>query len=130
MESYPPLDEAMAALTSGTASVVMMIVYILAVIAMWKMFTKAGYAGILAIIPLVNVIILLKIANYSGWLVLLYFIPIVGVIFAIMVAFRLGRNFGKGGFFSFIWLWLFPIIGYFILGFGSAQYRTTPGGLR
>jgi hypothetical protein len=59
----------------------------------------------------------------SGWFALLYLIPIVNIVFAIVVAIREGRNFGKGGAFSFFLLWLFPFIGHLIIGFGSAQYN-------
>lgn len=105
------------------AGLIAFIVYLLLVIALWKVFKKAGRPGILSLIPIVNLIVLLRIAGYSGWLVLLYLIPIVNLIFAIFVAVRLGESFGKGGFFSVLWLWLFPIIGYFILGFGESRYR-------
>lgn len=100
-----------------------LIVYILIAIALWRVFSKAGYPGILAVIPIVNVFILVKVAGYSAWMTLLYLIPIVNIIFSIFVAVRLGQRFGKGGVFSFFLLWLFSVIGYFILGFGSAQYR-------
>jgi len=117
------INDALANIFSGTTSVVLIAYYVLLVVAAWKMFSKAGYPGILALIPIVNLIVIVKIAGYSAWLVLLYLIPIVNVVFAILVALRLGGNFGKGGFFSILWLWLFPVIGYFILGYGSAQYR-------
>ena len=107
----------------GAVTVVAIVVYVLIAVALWKVFSKAGYPGILALIPIVNAIVLVKIAGYSGWLVLLYLIPIVNVVFAIVVAVRVGDRFGKGGFFSFLWLWLIPFIGYFVLGFGSARYR-------
>lgn len=97
--------------------------YIIIAIALWRVFSKAGYPGILAIIPIVNVFILVKVAGYSAWMTLLYIIPIVNIIFSIFVAFRLGQRFGKGGGFSFFLLWLFSAIGYLILGFGSSQYR-------
>ena len=100
-----------------------LIVYILIAIALWRVFSKAGYPGILAVIPIVNAFILVKVAGYSAWMTLLYLIPIVNIIFSIFVAVRLGQRFGKGGVFSFFLLWLFSVIGYFILGFGSAQYR-------
>ncbi len=96
--------------------------YVLVAVALWKVFDKAGYAGILAIIPIVNLFILVKIAGYSAWLGLLYLIPIVGWIFSLFVAFRLGRAFGKGAGFSFFLLWLFAFVGYLILGFGRATY--------
>jgi hypothetical protein len=96
--------------------------YIIVAIALWRIFSKAGYPGILAIIPIVNVFILVKVAGYSAWMTLLYPIPIVNIVFSIFVAIRLGERFGKGGAFSFFLLWLFSIIGYLILGFGSATY--------
>jgi hypothetical protein len=85
-------------------------------------FAKAGWPGILAIIPIVNIFILVKIAGFSAWLGLLYLIPIVNLVFSIIVALRVGRGFGKGGAFSFFFLWLFSFIGYFVIGFGSATY--------
>ena len=99
------------------------VVYVLIAIALWRVFSKAGYPGILAIIPIVNVFVLVKVAGYSAWMGLLYFIPIVNFIFAIIVAFKLGARFGKGGAFSFFLLFLFSVIGYFIIGYGKAQYR-------
>ena len=99
------------------------VVYVLIAVALWRVFSKAGYAGILAIIPIVNMFVLVKVAGYSAWMGLLYFIPIVNFIFAIIVAFKLGARFGKGGAFSFFLLFLFSVIGYFIIGYGSAQYR-------
>jgi len=103
-------------------SVTALVLYILAVVAMWRVFSKAGYPGILAIIPIVNVFILVKIAGYSAWMTLLFLIPIVNILFSIIVAVRIGRGFGKGGAWSFFLLWLLSIIGLFILGYGSARY--------
>lgn len=97
--------------------------YIVIAIALWRVFSKAGYPGILAIIPIVNVFILVKVAGYSAWMGLLYLIPIVNIIFGIFVAIRLGERFGKGGAFSFFLLWLFAFIGYLIIGFGDAKYQ-------
>lgn len=96
--------------------------YVIVAIALWRVFTKAGYAGILAIIPIVNVFILVKVAGYSAWMTLLYLIPIVGFIFSIFVAFRLGDRFSKGGAFSFFLLWILSPIGYLILGFSGDRY--------
>lgn len=97
-------------------------IYVIFVVAVWRIFVKAGLPGWLAIIPIVNSVFLVIIAGYSGWLTLLYIIPIVNIVFSIMVALRLGKAFGKGGGFSFFLLWLFSFIGYLILGFGSSQY--------
>ncbi|MDN3495498.1 DUF5684 domain-containing protein [Planococcus sp. APC 4015] len=96
--------------------------YILLVVALWKVFTKAGYPGWLAIIPIVNTFVLVKIAGYSAWMGLLYLIPIVNIVFHIIVSLRIGKGFGQSTVFSVFLLWLFSAIGFLILGFGSATY--------
>ncbi|KAB1638598.1 hypothetical protein F8O03_06825 [Pseudoclavibacter terrae] len=101
--------------------------WILLIAALWPVFRKAGYPGWGAIIPIYNIYILVKIAGYHGATVLLYLIPLVNVVFSIFVAMRIGKAFGRGGLFSFFLLWLFSLIGYFIVGYGSSQYRG-PGG--
>ena len=107
---------------STTYGVIGLIVYVITVIALWKVFTKAGHAGWLAIIPIVNLFVLTKIAGFSYWMGLLYLIPIVNIILHIVVALRVGKGFGKGVGFSIFLLWLFSFIGYLILGFGSDTY--------
>lgn len=106
-----------------TNSLIGLVIYVLAVVALWRIFTKAGYPGWLAIIPIVNAIFLVKIAGFSGWMSLLYLIPIVNIVFHIIVAIRLGRAFGHGGFFSFFLLVVFWVIGYLIVGFSDDKYR-------
>lgn len=119
----PVVPDFVSAFFSGTTSVIGIIFYVLLAIAWWKVFTKAGYPGVLALIPIVNAIFLLRIAGMSGWWVLLYLVPIANVILAIVVAVKVGDRFGKGGVFSFFLLFLIPFIGYFILGFGDSRYR-------
>ena len=111
-----------ASIFSGTTGLIALVFYILVAVGLWKVFTKAGYPGILAIIPFVNLVFLVKIAGMSGWFALLYLVPIVNLVLAIIVAFKLGARFGKGGVFSFFLLLLFPYIGYLILGFGDSRY--------
>ncbi len=117
------ISDLYATIFSGTTGLIALAFYILVVVGLWKVFTKAGYPGILAIIPIVNVVFLVKIAGMSGWLALLYLIPIVGFIFGIIVAVKLGERFGRGGLFSFFLLFVFPYIGYLILGFGQSRHR-------
>ena len=105
-----------------TTSIFGLVIYVIVVVALWRVFAKAGWPGIPAIIPIVKMFILVKIAGYSAWLGLLYFIPIANLVLAIIVAIKVGERFGKGGAFSFFLLFLFPFIGYLILGFGDARY--------
>lgn len=116
------ISDLYASIFSGTTGLIALVFYILVAVGLWKVFTKAGYPGILAIIPIVNLVFLVKIAGMSGWFALLYLIPIANLVLAIIVAFKLGARFGKGGVFSFFLLFLFPYIGYLILGFGDSRY--------
>jgi hypothetical protein len=115
-------DQASISSLNTTYGLFGLVIYIITVIALWKVFTKAGYPGWLAIIPIVNLFVLVKIAGFSAWLGLLYIIPIVNIIFHIIVSLRVGKGFGKGAAFSIFLLWLFSFVGYLILGFGSATY--------
>lgn len=95
---------------------------VLTIIALWKVFTKAGRPGWAAIIPIYNAYILLKIAGRSGWWLLLLLIPLVNLVVAIVVSIDVAKAFGKSGVFGFFGLFVFSIIGYLILGFGGARY--------
>lgn len=103
--------------------------YVILVAALWPVFVKAGHPGWAAIIPIYNTYVLVKIAGLHGAFVILYFIPLVNIVISLIVAFRIGRAFEKGGVFSFFLLWLFAIIGYFIVGYGKSRY-VGPGGER
>lgn len=99
---------------------------ILCVIALWKIFTKAGRPGWASLIPIYNAYIELKIIGRPGWWVLLYFIPLVNIAISIIVAIELGKAFGKSTAFSLLALWLFAPVGQLIIGFGSATYKGIP----
>jgi hypothetical protein len=128
-----PLDDLIATQTSAYSPVPTvvggLIGYVVLALALWPVFRKAGKPGWGALIPIYNTYLLVKIAGYHGAIVILYFIPIVNLVVGIFVALGVGRAFGKGAAFSIFLLWLFAIIGYFIVGYGSAQY-VGPGGKR
>jgi hypothetical protein len=92
------------------------------IIAFWKVFTKAGQPGWAAIIPIYNLIILLKIVGRPAWWVLLMLIPIVNIVISLIVAIDVAKSFGQSPVFGVVMLWLLSIIGYLVLGFGSAKY--------
>ena len=107
---------------NGVGTVLALTYYVLLAVAMWRVFSKAGYLGILAFIPVVNWFIQVKIAGFSAWWGLLVLVPIVNIVFSIIVAVRIGRGFGHGAFFSFLLLWLIAPVGYFIIGLSSDRY--------
>jgi hypothetical protein len=96
---------------------------ILVIIGMWATFLKAQKHGWAAIIPFYNVYTLMKVAGRPGWWLILYIIPIVNIVIAIIVSLDVARRFGKSGGFGVVGLWLFPFVGYLMLGFGSAVYH-------
>lgn len=101
--------------------IVFAVIAIIMIAALWKIFTKAGQPGWAAIIPIYNIYILCKVVGRPGWWVILTLIPLVGIVIGIILAVDLAKSFGKGAGFAVL-LVLLPIIGYPMLGFGSARY--------
>ncbi len=98
------------------------ILWILLIIAFWKIFEKANKPGWASIIPIYNIIILCEIAQKPWWWILvIMFIPIANIIFLIMMQDALSTRFGKGIGFT-IGLILLPSIFYIILGFDNSIY--------
>ena len=121
MESY---DAAYAAAASGVSTVYVILslaISVLTLVAMWKIFVKAGRAGWKCLIPFYNTYCLYDIAWGNGWLFLLMFVPCVNVVVGIMMLFKLAKAFGQGTGFGFGLLFLNTIF-ILILGFGSAEY--------
>lgn len=90
-------------------------------IAVWKIFTKAGKPGWAALIPIYNTLTMLEIVGREWWWLLLMLIPGVNVVIAIIILFDLAKSFGKDTGFGFGLLFLSAIF-IPILGFGKAQY--------
>ncbi len=96
------------------------------VIAVWKIFTKAGKPGWASIVPFYNYIVLLEIVGRPLWWFVLLLIPGVNLIILIILAIDLAKSFGYGVGFGLGLVLLSPIF-LLILGFGSARY-VGPGG--
>ena len=116
---YSTSGDPAAALPGAVVGIVLGLILI---IALFKVFSKAGRPGWWAIIPIVNTFQLVKIGGYGIGMFILLLIPGVNVIAYILVALGIAKNFGKSGAFGFFGLVVFSFIGYLILGFGSAQY--------
>ncbi len=109
----------------GAASGIFWLIYIavlvLAIVALWKIFVKAGKPGWASIIPFYNYYCMFDIAMGNGWLFLLMFIPIVNIIMSIFVMYKLAQAFGKGIGFTLGLIFL-SLIFICILAFGDAEY--------
>jgi hypothetical protein len=91
------------------------------IIAMWKVFEKAGQPGWAAIVPIYNTYVMLKISGKPGWWLLLMLIPIVNIIFAVWMMNMISKSFGKDEGFT-VGLVLLGIVFFPILAFGEARY--------
>lgn len=108
--------------------VIVLAIAIVQIVAMWKLFTKAGEKGWKSIIPIYNLVILFKISGLSPWLLFVYFvaiIPFIGWIAPIalnaVLAYKLAKSFGKDAGWAVGIYFLAPIF-YMILAFGKSQY--------
>jgi hypothetical protein len=114
---------------SPVAMIFGLLIALLIIVAMWKVFTKAGQPGWASIIPIYNLYIWCKIVGRPWWWILLMLIPFVNFIVAIILSIDLAKSFGKGVGFG-LGLALLGFIFWPILGFGSAQYQgPSAGGL-
>ena len=94
---------------------------VVAIVSMWRIFTKAGEPGWAAIIPFYNCFVFFKIAWGKGIYFLLTFIPFVGFVFAIIAWVKLTKAFGKGAGFAVGLIFLNPIFA-MILAFDKSEY--------
>lgn len=115
-----------AGIFGGMMGLVYLVVAVAVIVAMWRVFEKAGEPGWHAIIPIWNTIVLLKIVGRPMWWFLLFFVPLVNLIVMIMVMNDLSKSFGQGVGFT-VGLVLLPFVFMLILGFGNATYQGPSG---
>lgn len=115
------------------ALLVGLVIAIIQLIAMWKLYKKAGQAGWKSIIPIYNLVTLFKIAGLSPWLILVYLLMIVpfigwiaGIALTAILCYKLALSFGKDIGWAVGLYFLAPIF-YMILAFGKSEY-VGPGG--
>ncbi|MDE5910404.1 MAG: hypothetical protein K2H52_17010 [Lachnospiraceae bacterium] len=102
-------------------SIFVLAILVLTLIAMWKIFVKAGKPGWACLIPFYSQYCLFDIAWGSGWLFLLTFVPCVNFVIMIILNLKLAKAFGKGTGFG-IGLVFLPTIFTLILGLSKDEY--------
>ena len=115
-----------------TAYLVIVIpIVLIAIVAIWRIFTKAGQPGWAVLIPFYNLYVLTQVAKRPSWWMLLYFVSFIPVIGALGVLFvsiidnlRLAKLFGKSAGFG-VGMILLGIVFLPILAFGNADYDET-----
>jgi hypothetical protein len=103
-------------------TIVLLAISIVMIVAMWKLFEKAGKPGWAALVPYYNFYILFDIIYGNGWKMLLLLIPFANFVFLILMYVNLAKVFGKSGGFAAGLIFLSPIF-IPILGFGDASYE-------
>ena len=106
---------------------VVMALVVIAIVGMWKVFTKAGQPGWACIVPIYNLYVLLQIAGKPAWWIVLFLIPLVNIIAGLLLAIEVAKSFGQSAGWGIIMLFLLSGIGYMVLGFGNYRY-VGPGG--
>lgn len=111
---------------------IFLVLGIVSLIAMWKIFEKAGKPGWAALVPVYNLIVLLEIVGRPSWWVVLYLLAVIPVVnfigwipalvVMILVTIDLAKVFGKDTGFAILTI-LFPYVMYPVLGFGKAEYK-------
>lgn len=138
--NYYDYDAELAGIAGGFAitymvfmiclSLISIAVSVVEIIAMWKVFKKAGRHGWEAIIPFYNMWTLFEISGYNGSNIFFGFIPFAGpiilLVFEIKAAISLSQKFHKSGAFALL-LVLVSVVGYCILGFSNAEYDGSLG---
>lgn len=123
MDQHVVAGRALGAGPWAGISVGILVLVVVSVAALWRVFTKAGRPGWAAAVPLYHWYVLVKVVGRPGWWTALLLIPLVNLIVWLRLAQDLDRSFGKTTAFAVLGLWLFPLVGHAILGFGNARYR-------
>ncbi len=122
VQAYDSSNSGFSAATLLPIMIISIALIVLSIVAMWRMYTKAGKPGWAAIVPIYNNWVLSEIARRPGYWALLMFIPIVNIILMIILAIEVAKNFGKSGAWGLFLNFILSPIGYLILGFGKYAY--------
>lgn len=96
-------------ITNEESILVWFILVVITIVALWKIFQKAGQAGWKSIIPIYNAVILCRIANLSGWFAILLVVPLVNIVVTVILYIRMAKGFGQSGWFALGLILLSPI---------------------
>jgi hypothetical protein len=96
--------------------------YAVFVVGLWLMLQRAGLPGWGAIIPVYNLYLVIKLGGLSGWMIFLFLIPIVNIFAGLYVAGRVSEAFGYGVLMAIFGLFLFPPLGFLMIGISRSPY--------
>lgn len=103
---------------------IVLVIFVITYVVMWKIFVKANLKGWYSLIPLYNYYCLCKIAFNSGWYFLLMLITPINLVFIPTTCYKIARAFGKSQSFAICSLF-FPYITLQIVAFDKSKYIGT-----
>ena len=114
----------MNAMDVGAGGIIasLVVLWVLSVIAYWRLFTKAGEPGWKSIIPIYSTyMVFLSAVSSMAAAVVMMILYVIVLILSIVLYVKMSKAYGKGGGFAVGLLLLWPIF-ILILGFGSSEY--------
>jgi len=108
--------------------IIMLAVAVFSIVAMWKVFKKAGKEGWAALIPIYNLVVLFQISGIDPKKLLWFLLPFIGQIivfvYLIMAYINLAKAFGKSSGFAAGLIFL-NVVFMGILAFDDSVYSGT-----
>lgn len=126
-----PADGAVNAAILGIGALVVLVIVVIAITAMWKLFSKAGEPGWKSLIPVYSSWVFLRLGNQAGWWALVAFIPfvnIVSAVFMIIAAYNIALKLGKESWYVVLYI-LLPLVWMLILGFDKSTWKENTAGI-
>lgn len=117
-------------------SLVVLALSVVMIVAMWKVYKKAGQPGWASLVPFYNVYVLNKMTGRPEWffwaalasmLLMFVWIPVFYV-FWLIWCLDLAKSFGRSATFGVVGLFLFGFVGWPMLGFGKDKYAGPSAG--
>lgn len=108
--------------------IIMLAVAVFSIVAMWKVFKKAGKEGWAALIPIYNLVVLFQISGIDPKKLFWFLLPFIGQIivfvYLIMAYIKLAKAFGKSSGFA-AGLMFLNVVFMGILAFDDSVYSGT-----
>ncbi len=107
-------------------------VAVLCIVAMWKLFIKAGKPGWASIVPFYNTYVMVELAGRPAWwFAVIILVPLVGTVFSLIVIIDFVKAYGKDTVFGVL-SWFFPFVTFPMLAFDKNTHyvgngATAPG---
>lgn len=111
----------------GIFWLVMLAISVVQIVALWKLFTKAGKPGWAAIVPFYNVIVMCEIAGRPAWWLAMMFVPIANIVFSIMLTLDFVKSYGKDTTFAVLTI-LFGFVMLPVMAFDKNTRYVGPAG--